>query len=76
MRLVPATTLAMLALGLAACGTLGYEDTNAAVDERTECVGASNHPGDPVAPWCKREQSATWSSESKRKPVDFSGKDD
>ena len=35
MRLVHAATFAAIAMSLTACGTLGYEDTNAAVDERT-----------------------------------------
>ena len=76
MRLVHAATFAAIAMSLTACGTLGYEDTNAAVDERTECVGESNRPGDPVAPWCKREQAATWSSESESRPVDFTPDDE
>ena len=76
MRLIPAATLLVTALGLAACGTLGYEDTNAAVDARPECAGESTRPGEPVAPWCEREQAATWSSESESTPIDFTGKDD
>lgn len=77
MRPIPAATVAILvALGLSGCGTLGYEDTNAEVDRRAECADGSTRPGELVAPWCKREQAATWTSESESKPIDFTGKDD
>ena len=77
MHLIRAAFLATVSLGLAACGTLGYQDTNAAVDARPECAGQdSDRPGEPVAPWCQREQAATWSSDSEGTPIDFSGQDD
>jgi hypothetical protein len=61
---------------LSACGTMGYKDTNAAVDANPSCDQSTPNPGEPVAPWCKREQSTTWTNDSKDKPVDFSGKKD
>jgi hypothetical protein len=61
---------------LAGCGTMQYEDTNTAVDARPECVDASTRPGEPVAPWCERKQSAGWTTDSKSEPLDLSGKDD
>ena len=76
MRPIPATLAILLVLGLSGCGTLAYEATNAEVDRRAECVDESTHPGDLPAPWCKREQAATWSSERESKPIDFTGKDD
>jgi len=61
---------------LSSCGTLGYEDSNAAVDARPECTDSNgSRPGEPLAPWCKREQAATWSSDSDDAPLDLSGKD-
>lgn len=74
MRLIFAA-IAATAL-LSACGTMGYKDTNAAVDANPSCEQGSLHPGEPVPPWCEREQAATWSSDSESKPVDFTGKDD
>lgn len=63
-------------LALAACGTMRYEDTNAAVDARPECASAPSQPNEPVPSWCERTQSATWGSERASEPVDFSGGDD
>lgn len=72
--LMVATTL--LASG---CGSVEYKDSNAAVDARPECVDSgTTRPGEPVPPWCKREQAATWSSDSDadEQPLDLSGKTD
>ena len=68
-------TLLAATLVLAGCGTMQYEDTNAAVDRRAECISSNPQPGEPVPPWCEREQSASWSSDSGSTPVDFSGED-
>jgi len=73
MRLTPIAAIAA-ALMLAACGSVEYRVTNAEVDARPECDKGSPHPGDVQAPWCTREQSATWSSESKGEPIDFTKK--
>jgi hypothetical protein len=73
----PAMRLAMIAattLLLAACGSVEYKDSNAAVDARPECAQGSLRPGETAPPWCEREQSATWSSDSKDAPLDLSGK--
>jgi hypothetical protein len=69
--------LAMIAaatLLLAACGSVEYKDSNAAVDARPECEKGSLRPGESVPPWCEREQSATWGSDDKGEPVDFGKK--
>jgi hypothetical protein len=76
MRLMPAAIVVVAALLLGACGSVEYKDTNAAVDARPECDKASVHPGDVVAPWCTREQSANWSSETKGAPIEFGKKTD
>lgn len=84
MRRPPMRTLSIavlpLACGLlAACGSVQVEDTNPAVDARPECTGNDRaRSGEPLPPWCEREQSATWSSDSDDAPLDFSGtkKDD
>ena len=71
-----AMRLAMIAatsLLLAACGSVEYKDSNAAVDARPECAGGSTRPGETVPPWCQREQAATWSSDSKDEPLDLGG---
>lgn len=60
---------------LSACGSVEYKDTNAAVDANPSCEQGSTRPGETVAPWCKREQSTTWSRDSKSKPVKFEDKD-
>jgi hypothetical protein len=72
-----AMRLAMIAattLLLAACGSVEYKDSNAAVDARPECEKGSLRPGESVPPWCEREQSATWGSDDKGEPVDFGKK--
>jgi hypothetical protein len=68
----------ILALSAAACGGVGYKDTNAAVDANPLCIDGPNRPGEPVSKDCERTQEATWSSEDKgsREPIDFSGKKD
>ena len=63
-----ATTVA-----LTACGTMQYQDTNAAVDANPVCATGTPQPGEPVPPWCQREQSASWSTERESQPIDFSG---
>ena len=65
MRLLPILACATSLLLLAACGSVEYKDSNTAVDRRPECDKGSQHPGDTVAPWCQRSQSASWSSDSK-----------
>lgn len=70
MRILPVAIVATTLL-LGACGSVEYKDTNAAVDARPECDKGSKRPGEPVPPWCEREQSANWSTESKGKPIDF-----
>ena len=60
---------------LAGCGAVEYKDTNAAVDANPQCA-ATAKPGELVAPWCKREQSANWTLGGKDRPVDLGGKDD
>jgi hypothetical protein len=70
MRILPVAVIAATLL-LSACGSVEYKDTNADVDKRPECDKGSTHPGDTAAPWCTREQSATWSSDSKDDPIDF-----
>ena len=72
-----AMTAAAVALLLTACGSVEYRDTNAAVDANPQCA-INEKPGELVAPWCKREQSANWElGGGKGEPVDFSGgKDD
>jgi hypothetical protein len=77
MRIRPVAVLPVAvvsALLLSACGSVEYKDTNAAVDARPECDKSSQHPGDAVPPWCKREASATWNSDSRAEPVDFGKK--
>ena len=74
MRHLPILAIATIALLLGACGSVEYKDTNADVDRRPECDKSSQHPGDPVAPWCEREQSASWSTDSKDEPIDFTKK--
>jgi hypothetical protein len=74
MRNLPILAVATAALLLGACGSVDYRDTNADVDQRPECDKSSQHPGDVAAPWCTREQSATWSSDDKGEPVDFKKK--
>ena len=69
-----AAILACTAL-LTACGSVEYRDTNAAVDANPQCAH-NVKPGELVAPWCKREQSANWDLGGEGKPVDFSGGDD
>ena len=73
---LPVLACLAASLTLAACGTMRYEDTNAAVDARPECASAPSQPNEPVASWCERTQSASWSSERDSEPVDFGGKDD
>ena len=73
MRILPISILAAAAL-LAACGSVEYKDTNAEVEARPECDKSSQHPGDVQAPWCTRTQGASWSSDSKGEPVDFTKK--
>ena len=72
-----ALTAAAIALLLSAWGSVEYRDTNAAVDANPQCE-ISEKPGELVAPWCKREQSANWElGGGESKPVDFGGdKDD
>lgn len=65
-----------LVAALAACGSVEYKDTTAQVDADPLCVSAPDHPNEPVAANCRREQSAAWSSQRKSEPVDFGGKDD
>jgi hypothetical protein len=72
----PVLTAITATVLLSACGTMGYKDTNAAVDANPVCEQGSTRPGEPVPPWCEREQAATWKSDSESKPVDFTGKDD
>lgn len=68
----------LIVLCASACGSVEYKDTNAEVDKRAECVGSEGRPGEAVSPWCKREQSAEWSSGKKSEKIDLSGakKDD
>lgn len=61
---------------LSACGTMGYKDTNAAVDANPACEKGSTRPGEPVPPGCERETSAVWEFGGESKPVDFTGKKD
>lgn len=68
-----AVAIASAAL-LSACGSVEYRDTNAAVDANPQCAIAPK-PGELVAPWCKREQSANWELGGKDTPVDFTGGD-
>ena len=68
--------MALVALAISACSGVEYKDTNATVDANPLCVSAPDQPGQPVSPECERAQSATWNSERKGEPVDFSGKDD
>ena len=72
-----ALTVVAIALSSSACGSVEYRDTNAAVDANPQCE-ISEKPGELVAPWCKREQSANWElGGGESKPVDFGGdKDD
>ena len=67
-------TIVAAALLLAACGSVDYKDTNAEVDARPECEKGSLRPGETVPPWCEREQSATWSSDSGDESIDFGKK--
>lgn len=71
MRLLLPIVIALLA---GACGGVQYKDSNAAVDANPGCVGSEGRPGEAAAPWCKREQSMEWKSDSgKGEKVDFSG---
>ena len=77
MRIALTAAAIVFALLLSACGSVEYRDTNAAVDANPQCE-ISETPGELVAPWCKREQSANWElGGGESKPVDFGGdKDD
>ena len=77
MRTCQGLAFFLIALLLSACGSVEYRDTNAAVDANPQCE-ISEKPGELVAPWCKREQSANWElGGGESKPVDFGGdKDD
>ena len=71
------TALLLVAIVLlAACGGLGYRDTNAAVDTNPLCTSRGDRPGEPTSRDCERVQEGTWSSESERKPIDFRKDDD
>lgn len=65
-----------IALSAAACGSVEYRDSNAAVDANPLCVSAPSQPGEPVSQECERTREASWSSESQgsSEPLDFSGK--
>lgn len=62
-------------LSAAGCGTMQYEDTNAAVDANPLCVSQQpDRPGEPVSSNCERKATGSWSTERKSEPVDLSGK--
>ncbi|WP_242112761.1 hypothetical protein [Luteimonas aquatica] len=69
----------LIALAAAGCGTVQYEDTNAAVDANPLCTSQPDRPGEPVSRNCERRATGTWKSGSEEsKPLDLSGtkKDD
>ncbi len=68
--------IALVAL-TGACSSVEYNDTNAQVDARPECIGTdSAHPGYKPPLGCERKTEATWSSDDKPEPLDLSGKKD
>ena len=66
----------LLAFGMAACGSVEYRDTNAAVDANPLCVSRPDQPNETPSQDCVREQRASWNADRKREPVDFGGDDD
>lgn len=76
MRLFRSAPTLLPLLALAACSGVQYRDSTAAVDANPACVSRPDQPGEPVSAQCKREQTATWSSERTSKPLDLSDKDD
>ena len=71
-------TAALIAasLALGACSSVQYSDHYRAVEANPECATTQPQPGEPVAPWCKPQAEAAWSSDRGGEPVDFSGDDD
>ena len=65
----------MMTVLLAACGSVEYRDSNAAVDADPRCIGGEGQPGDAPPAWCAREASATWKPAEGEK-IDFKGDDD
>lgn len=80
LSLPAAATRAALVLAIvvsaAACSSVDYRDSNAAVDANPLCASAPSQPGEPVSTDCERVREATWSSEGSEsgQPLDFSGK--
>ena len=72
MRVPIAITMGLL---VAACGSVEYRDSNAAVDADPRCIGSEGQPGDAPPAWCARESSATWKPAQGEK-IDFKGDDD
>lgn len=69
----------LLALSTAACGSIEYRDTNAAVDANPLCASAPDRPGEPVSQACERKSETTLRSGRDGSEVDFkrkSGDDD
>lgn len=64
------------ALSLAACGTMEYRDTNAAVDSNPLCVSRPDQPGEPVSRDCERYREGVWRSKSDTQPVEFGRRDE
>ena len=60
---------------LCGCSGMQYHDNFRAVDATAECATQSPQPGEPVAPWCERTQSMSWSTDSAGEPVDFTDDD-
>ena len=71
--------LPIAALLLGACSSVGYRDTNAAVDANPLCAGLDRNAPVNLGPKeCERKtETVLFQSEPKDgKPIDFSGKKD
>ena len=61
---------------LAACGSVDYRDTNAAVDANPLCASRPSQPGEPVSRDCERRADGAWSTRRDAQPVDFRARGD
>lgn len=61
---------------LAACGSVDYRDTNAAVDANPLCASRPSQPGEPVSRECERHADGAWSTRRDAQPVDFRARGD
>lgn len=66
----------LLVASVAACGSMDYRDSNAAVDANPLCASRADRPGEPTSRDCERVREGSWSSERESEPIDFRKGDD